>query len=155
MPLRADLAGLLDWVEGLSAAAHKARDEGNITLAEALETTRFEVDQGYLAELHHADDQLTPPDRASQYDAPAAPACSVSLATLLLVAMGHPCRPRMWHVNPPPNRRAEVLTLLSSGDHDLGDDPVRLRPGVGQIGSPWHARGTASRWPAGFPQPLL
>jgi hypothetical protein len=31
----------------------------------------------------------TPPDRASQYDALAAPACSVSLATLPLVAMGH------------------------------------------------------------------
>jgi hypothetical protein len=36
-------------------------------------------------------------------------------------------------VNPPPNRRAQ------------------LRPGVGQIGSPWHARGTASRWPATSP----
>ncbi len=35
------------------------------------------------------DDQLTPPDRASQNDAPAAAACSVSLATLPLVAVGH------------------------------------------------------------------
>ena len=52
MPLRADLAELLDWVEGVSAAAQKARDEGNITLAEALETTRFEVYQGYLEELN-------------------------------------------------------------------------------------------------------
>jgi hypothetical protein len=51
MPLRADLAELADWVEGLSAAAHKARDGGNITLAEALETTRFEVHQGYLEEI--------------------------------------------------------------------------------------------------------
>jgi hypothetical protein len=51
MPLRADLAELADWVEGLSAAAHKARDGGNITLAEALETTRFEVHQGYLEEV--------------------------------------------------------------------------------------------------------
>jgi hypothetical protein len=36
MPLRADLAELADWVEGLSAAAHKARDGGNITLAEGV-----------------------------------------------------------------------------------------------------------------------
>jgi len=51
MPLRAHLAQLADWVEGLSAAAHKARDGGNTTLAEALETTRFEVHQGYLEEI--------------------------------------------------------------------------------------------------------
>jgi len=73
----------------VSTAAQQARDKGNITLAEALENTRFEVYEGYLAELHHTDDQLTPPDRASQYDASAAPACSVSLATLPLVAIGH------------------------------------------------------------------
>ena len=48
----ADLAELADWVEGLSAAAHKAREEGKITLAEALETNRFEVYQGYLEELN-------------------------------------------------------------------------------------------------------
>ena len=52
MPLMADLAELTDWVEGLFAAAHKAREEGKITLAEALETTRFEVYQGYLEELN-------------------------------------------------------------------------------------------------------
>ena len=52
MPLMADLAELADWVEGLSAAAHKAREEGKITLAEALETTRFEAYQGYLEELN-------------------------------------------------------------------------------------------------------
>jgi hypothetical protein len=57
MPLRADLAELLDWVEGLAAAAHKARDEGKITLAEALETTRFEVYQGYLEELNQQQNQ--------------------------------------------------------------------------------------------------
>jgi hypothetical protein len=34
------------------------------------------------------DGQLTPPDGASQYDAPAASARSMSLATLPLVAMG-------------------------------------------------------------------
>jgi hypothetical protein len=50
--LDADLAELVDWVEGVSAAAQKARDEGNITLAEALETTRFEVYQRYLEELY-------------------------------------------------------------------------------------------------------
>jgi hypothetical protein len=47
---RADLAELADWVEGLRAAARKARDEGNIMLAEALEITRFEVYEGYLDE---------------------------------------------------------------------------------------------------------
>jgi hypothetical protein len=47
---RADLAELADWVEGLRRAAHKARDEGNIVLAEALEITRFEVYEGYLDE---------------------------------------------------------------------------------------------------------
>jgi hypothetical protein len=59
MPLRADLAELADWVEGLSAAAHKARDEGNIALAEALETTRFEVYQGYLEELNQQRSQAS------------------------------------------------------------------------------------------------
>jgi hypothetical protein len=47
---RADLAELADWVEGLRAAAHKARDNGKITLAEALEITRFEVYEAYLDE---------------------------------------------------------------------------------------------------------
>jgi hypothetical protein len=42
-PERAGLAELADWVEGLRMAAHKARDEGDIMLAEALEVTRFEV----------------------------------------------------------------------------------------------------------------
>jgi hypothetical protein len=51
MPLRADLAELTDWLEGLSAAAHRARDEDNIPLAIALERTRFEVYQRYLEEL--------------------------------------------------------------------------------------------------------
>ena len=58
MPLRADLAELADWLEGLSAAAHKARDEGNITLAEALETTRFEVYERYLEELNQRPSQV-------------------------------------------------------------------------------------------------
>jgi hypothetical protein len=40
---RADLAELADWVEGLRAAAHKAREEGDLRLAEALDITRFEV----------------------------------------------------------------------------------------------------------------
>jgi hypothetical protein len=38
---RADLAELADWVEGLRAAAHKAREEGDLRLAEALDITRF------------------------------------------------------------------------------------------------------------------
>ena len=48
----ADLAELKDWVEGLRAAAHDARQAGNITLANALDTTRFEVYESYLDEEH-------------------------------------------------------------------------------------------------------
>ena len=44
----ADLAELRDWVEGLRAAAHTARQEGNIPLAKALDITRFEVYESYL-----------------------------------------------------------------------------------------------------------
>jgi hypothetical protein len=47
---RADLAELADWVEGLRVAAHKAREEGDIRLAEALDITRFEVYERYLDE---------------------------------------------------------------------------------------------------------
>jgi hypothetical protein len=50
---RADLAELADWVEGLRAAAHRAREEGNIRLAEALEIIRFEVYARYLDEELH------------------------------------------------------------------------------------------------------
>jgi hypothetical protein len=46
----ADLAELRDWVEGLRAAAENARQEGNITLAKALDITRFEVYESYLDE---------------------------------------------------------------------------------------------------------
>ena len=46
----ADLAELRDWVEGLRAAAHAALQEGNITLAKALDITRFEVYESYLDE---------------------------------------------------------------------------------------------------------
>jgi hypothetical protein len=46
----ADLAELKDWVEGLRAAANKARNAGNVTLAEALDITRFEVYESYLDE---------------------------------------------------------------------------------------------------------
>jgi hypothetical protein len=46
----ADLAELRAWVEGLRAAAHTARQEGNITLAKALDITRFEVYESYLDE---------------------------------------------------------------------------------------------------------
>jgi hypothetical protein len=51
----ADLAELADSVEGLRAAAHTARVQGNITLADALDITRFEVYKGYLDE--ELDDQ--------------------------------------------------------------------------------------------------
>jgi hypothetical protein len=44
----ADLAEVKDWVEGLRASAHKARSAGNVTLAEALDITRFEVYESYL-----------------------------------------------------------------------------------------------------------
>ena len=46
----ADLAELKDWIEGLRSAAHTARQEGNITLAKALDITRFEVYESYLDE---------------------------------------------------------------------------------------------------------
>jgi hypothetical protein len=46
----ADLAELADWVEGHRAAAHKAREEGDIRLADALDITRFEVYERYLDE---------------------------------------------------------------------------------------------------------
>jgi hypothetical protein len=55
---QADLAELADWVEGLRAAAYTARIQGNITLAEALDITRFEVYEGYLdEELDHQQSQ--------------------------------------------------------------------------------------------------
>jgi len=67
MPLRADLAELLDWVEGIAAAAHKARSEGKITLAEALDTIRFEVYQGYLEELNQQQSRAADvPERSSK-----------------------------------------------------------------------------------------
>jgi hypothetical protein len=51
---KADLAELADWVEGLRAAAQTARRQGNITLADALDVTRFEIYEGYLdEELDH------------------------------------------------------------------------------------------------------
>ena len=46
----ADLVELKDWVEGIRAPAHTARREGNITLAKALDVTRFEVYESYLDE---------------------------------------------------------------------------------------------------------
>ena len=46
----ADLAELKDWVEGIRAAAHSARQEGNFSLAKALDMTRFEVYEAYLDE---------------------------------------------------------------------------------------------------------
>jgi hypothetical protein len=74
---RADLAELADWVEGLRAAAQKARDDLNFALAEALDITRFEVYEGYLdEELHQsanqAGDQRSPntfqsPWRSARY----------------------------------------------------------------------------------------
>jgi hypothetical protein len=41
---------LRDWVEGLRTAAHTARQEGNSTLAKALDITRFEIYESYLDE---------------------------------------------------------------------------------------------------------
>ena len=60
---RADLAELADWVEGLRAAAQEARDDGNPTLADALDITRFEVYEGYLGEeLHQHQAQVDGPE---------------------------------------------------------------------------------------------
>jgi len=44
----ADLSELKDWIEGIRAAAHTARQKGNTTLAKALDITRFEVYESYL-----------------------------------------------------------------------------------------------------------
>jgi hypothetical protein len=57
---RADLAELADWVEGLRAAAQKARDDGNLALAEALDVTRFEVYESYLDEELHPTQRSKP-----------------------------------------------------------------------------------------------
>ena len=60
---RADLAELADWVEGLRAAAKKAREDGNLTLADALDITRFEVYERYLGEeLHPHNAQVDGPE---------------------------------------------------------------------------------------------
>jgi hypothetical protein len=48
---------LADWVEGLRAAAQTARENGNPTLADALDITRFEVYEGYLDEELHQQSQ--------------------------------------------------------------------------------------------------
>jgi hypothetical protein len=44
------LAELRDWVEGIRAAAQNARQAGNVSLAKALDMTRFEVYESYLDE---------------------------------------------------------------------------------------------------------
>ena len=55
---RADLAEVADWVKGLRAAAHEARNDGKVTLARALEITRLEVYSAYLdEELLHQQSQ--------------------------------------------------------------------------------------------------
>ena len=46
----ADLAELNDWVEGVRTAASKARQEGSLSFAKALDLTRFEVYESYLDE---------------------------------------------------------------------------------------------------------
>ena len=46
----ADLTELRDWVEGLRIAAHRARGDGKITLAEVLDLTRLEVYASYVDE---------------------------------------------------------------------------------------------------------
>jgi hypothetical protein len=46
----ADLAELRDWVEGIRAAAQNARQAGNVSLAKALDMTRFDVYESYLDE---------------------------------------------------------------------------------------------------------
>jgi hypothetical protein len=46
----ADLAELRDWVEGLRTAAHRARGDGRIRLADALDLTRAEVYVSYVDE---------------------------------------------------------------------------------------------------------
>lgn len=70
---KAELAELADWVEGLRAAAHTARVQGNTALAEALDITRFEVYQDYLdEELDHKQSQAAA-RRACRVDAKCSP----------------------------------------------------------------------------------
>jgi hypothetical protein len=45
-----DLAELKDWVEGIRAAANKARQEGDLPLVKAWDMTRFKVYESYLDE---------------------------------------------------------------------------------------------------------
>jgi hypothetical protein len=64
---KADLAELADWVEGPRAPAHTARVQGNISLAKALDITRFKVYEGYLdEELDHQRSQATARRSASR-----------------------------------------------------------------------------------------
>jgi hypothetical protein len=58
----ADLAELKDWVEGIRLAAHNARQEGNLSLAKALDATRFEVYESYLDEEYTSDRAKRLPD---------------------------------------------------------------------------------------------
>ena len=44
------MAELKDWVAGIRTAAHNARQEGNLSLAKALDMTRFEAYESYLDE---------------------------------------------------------------------------------------------------------
>ena len=45
-----DLAELRDWVEGLRVAGDRARGEGKLPLADALDLTRLEVYASYVDE---------------------------------------------------------------------------------------------------------
>jgi hypothetical protein len=47
---RGELTELTERVKGLRAAAHKTRRQGNVTKAEALDATRFEVYQNSVDE---------------------------------------------------------------------------------------------------------
>ena len=64
----ADLAELKDFVEGLRAAAHQARSDGNVSLAQALEVTRFEVYQAYLDEELHQPSRAVDGQEANKID---------------------------------------------------------------------------------------
>ena len=158
------MAELLDWVEGVSTAAQQARDKGNITLDEALENTRFKVYQGYLAELHHQQNQAVDDQEELSTDDQINAArprvtvrcagCAGMFSELGHFAAGGHGSPqldlRRWYVNPPPIGGRNVLTLLSSGDHGLGNDrtpALRCRPDRESMACPRNCFKVASRLP--------
>jgi hypothetical protein len=65
-PLEDDLTELVDWVEGVSTAAHQAHDRTHHA-SHSVAELRFEVYEGYLAELHHQQSQAVDDQEAKHW----------------------------------------------------------------------------------------